>query len=144
MTTLQAVPRERAEMSYDFWDRTVLVVEPDEVVRKNARRILVEHGMTVFEASGAVEALEMLADEFIEPDLLIQDLKVADMVGLHLARTMRSIRPDLPILFMSAYVDGASTGAAFQQEGWSFLDKPFSAPALLEECAAALEPGIPN
>jgi len=131
-------------VTYDFWDRTALVVEPDPLVRSNTKRILVGKGMTVLETSSAVEALELLADEFVEPDLLIQDLKVADMVGLHLARTMRAIRPELPILFTSSYIDEASARTAFGGEGWALLEKPFSGVDLLAYCATALQGGSPN
>lgn len=55
-------------------------------------------------AHSATEALEKLADD---PEAVLLDVKMADMDGLELFEALRSKRPDLPIIFNTAYPGGS-------------------------------------
>lgn len=52
------------------------------------------------------------------------------MNGLALAERLRSICPDLRLLFMSGYIGDAVNLREVLKEGGNFIQKPFSVPLL--------------
>ena len=82
---------------------TVLVVEDNPITLKMVRIALEAEGHRVLEAGSGREALEHLAQS---PDLVLQDLGLADMDGFELATRIRS-RPegrDVPLVRQGIHV----------------------------------------
>jgi signal transduction histidine kinase/ActR/RegA family two-component response regulator len=119
---------------------TVLLVEDEAAVRATARRILERHGYNVVEARHGRDALLEWKEHEGHIDLLLTDLRMPEMGGRELADTLRAERPELPVLFMSGYVDGvpeASKDSLGQGKG--LVEKPFTADALLRAVRDALD-----
>jgi len=53
-----------------------------------------------------------------------------DMNGPKLAEMLRKARPDLRVLFMSGYPDGAITNQGMLERGVAYLAKPFTTEAI--------------
>jgi CheY-like chemotaxis protein len=100
------------------------------VVRAIMSRTLVEGGFRVVEARDGVEALEILSAE-PEVGLVVSDIIMPRMDGYGLADRLP---PDLPILFVSAYVQLYT-----DEVRWPTLRKPFP-PATLVSTVRALLP----
>lgn len=122
---------------------TVLVVEDDEALSSLARRILSENGYTVLTALTPAAAMEICRAHAGVIDVLITDLVLPGMGGRELADKAAALRPGLKVIFVSGY-----TEAIVQQDamyaGEPFLEKPFSAQALLgkvKEVLAAASAG---
>jgi CheY-like chemotaxis protein len=82
---------------------TVLVVEDEPAVLDVVSYILEEDGFSVLRAARASEALTMLGRSV---DLLLTDVVMpGPMNGFELAREARSLRPGLPIICMTGYID---------------------------------------
>jgi PAS domain S-box-containing protein len=111
--------------------RRILLVDDEAAVRGLARRILERNGYVVFDASGAREALELLAKLHNDIDLLLSDIRMPDMDGPELADLIREDNPELPILFISGFSDGKIQRDRLGQ-GMSFLQKPFTESSLVE------------
>jgi CheY-like chemotaxis protein len=99
---------------------TILVVEDEEMVRGLASRSLREHGYTVLEARHGTDALRQLETRPSGIDLVITDVVMPEMGGRELGRRLKSLRPSMPVLFMSGY-----TGADVIQRGLMDPDAPF-------------------
>jgi FixJ family two-component response regulator len=56
--------------------------------------------------------------------------------GPQMVDRLREARPDLPVLFMTGYADGASTREELRTEEDRLLEKPFSARVLLDAIQA--------
>jgi CheY-like chemotaxis protein len=84
-------------------DRTViLVVDDDEELRELTAEVLADLGLRVVCAADAVEALRLIeADDTIS--LLFTDIRMPGMHGFELARCARALRPDLKIIYATAY-----------------------------------------
>jgi PAS domain S-box-containing protein len=84
-----------------------LLVDDEDLVRMSTADMLMDLGYEVIEAGSAEEAQRLL-DDGEAPDLLITDHLMPGISGAELARQVRSIRPDLPVLVISGYaeVDG--------------------------------------
>ncbi|MDP6051243.1 MAG: response regulator [Candidatus Latescibacteria bacterium] len=77
----------------------ILVVEDDAIQRELLIRYLKEDGHTAVQAGTGREGLEAFhRGQF---DLIITDMTMPEMNGLHLARTIRKIAPQKPIIIIS-------------------------------------------
>lgn len=83
---------------------TVLVVDDDASVRLALRTIIESDGHTVVEASFGEEALRACAGGPLA--LVVTDVRMPDIDGLGLLRTLRQEHPALPVIV----VTGAEVG----------------------------------
>ena len=119
---------------------TVLVVEDDQVVRDVAATILRQEGYTVLEAGDGVEALAVVeSDTDTRVDLLLTDVVMPSMNGREVAERLRSLLPDLKILYTSGYAVGAFGQTGDRQVDSSFIEKPFTPVQLAQKVQALLE-----
>ena len=92
---------------------------------------LKELGYNVVEASGPSQALRML-DEGQQVSLLFTDVVMPDMSGRQLADRALGKRPNLKVLYTTAYTRNAIVHNGMLDPGTNLLTKPFS----IEELAA--------
>ncbi|MQT12205.1 hybrid sensor histidine kinase/response regulator [Segnochrobactrum spirostomi] len=105
---------------------TILVVEDDPRVRRVAVARLIDTGYRVIEATNATEALAALR-ESPDIDLVFTDIVMpGGMTGIELAREVRVLRPEVPVLFTSGYAEPNVAGREIG-EGSSWLKKPYTA-----------------
>jgi PAS domain S-box-containing protein len=121
-------------------DRTVLVVEDEDDVRNIVVRILARHGYGVLAAEDPAVALSVSRAHAGAIDLLITDMVMPIMNGVELADQLARERPDMPVLFMSGYTNGALAQARLEQDPGIFLAKPFGPGELLDRVAALVGP----
>jgi CheY-like chemotaxis protein len=91
---------------------SVLLVDDDEMVGDAITAMLEEFGHSVAYAGSAAQALELLKSD-VEFDLVITDHAMPSMTGAELARRVRAMKPDLPIVLATGYADlarGADPG----------------------------------
>jgi CheY-like chemotaxis protein len=103
---------------------TVLVVEDEPLVRALVVRALGSQGYRCLEAGEGTEALRMLEEDGAEVDLVITDVVMPGMSGGGLGDRLALVRPDLPVLYTSAYVDEDVIGRGLLEQGRPFLQKP--------------------
>jgi len=111
-------------------DRTILVVEDGESVRKMICAMLSQVGYQCLEAADGHEALLVLGG-MRNINLVLTDLMMPGMNGAELARQISKEYPEIRIIFMSGY----SEDPVIQTSGGGsglFLAKPFTASALAE------------
>jgi len=103
---------------------TILLVEDEDMVRAVAERALTRHGYTVVTASDGDEGLEAVraGGQF---DMVVSDVVMPSMDGPAMAREIRKLAPDLPVLFMSGYAE-AQLRDQIDIAQMHFIPKPFS------------------
>ena len=106
-------------------NRTLLVVDDEDAIRRTMKRILESAGYTVIEAGSAENALRICAAYSDAIDLLVTDLRMPAMDGRELARRARELRPELPVLVVTGLLDDAPLPSD------EVLPKPFSPGSLL-------------
>ena len=115
-------------------DRTILLVEDDEPLRKLVSQILERTGYTVVSASNGEEALRLFdSPEHTEIDLLVSDVVMPGIGGKALAEKLQARLPDLKVLFISGYPDEAVVHHGVLDEGVAYLQKPFSPKAFIQK-----------
>jgi two-component system cell cycle sensor histidine kinase/response regulator CckA len=112
----------------------VLVVEDQDPVRRQACRILEDHGYVVRQAGSGDEALAGW-----EPvDVLITDVVMPGMGGHQLAEAARKREPGLRVVYMSGHTDDVLVHDSARQRDIAFVQKPFTRDSLLQAVAQAL------
>jgi PAS domain S-box-containing protein len=109
---------------------TVLLVEDEKGVRELAREYLELVGYTVIEAEDGHTALELAAMHVGPIQLLMTDVVMPGISGRELAGRVKTIRPDIKILFMSGYADQAVVHHGILDTDAALLQKPFTMAAL--------------
>ena len=108
----------------------ILVVDDERPIREIERRLLDQAGYRVVEAAGAAEAIDVL-EQHERIDLLVADLDMPEVSGDEMVRRIRSLRPDLKVLYVTGYIDRLMDARPLW-DGEAFLDKPFSMNGLVE------------
>lgn len=107
----------------------ILVVEDDEDMRENLRRMLRGAGYEVCLAMDGAEAMRLLRDQPCH--LVLTDLVMPGMGGLDLLKEIRQQDQNLPVVFLSAFGDRATFARATELGAVDFVTKPFRADFLL-------------
>lgn len=81
-----------------------LLADDEELVRASTADMLSEIGFDVIQVESADEALRQIERGFA-PDLVVTDHLMPGLTGVELARRLKSLRPDLPILVVSGFAD---------------------------------------
>jgi CheY-like chemotaxis protein len=130
----EAPPSELADMAGAR--PCVLVVEDNDDVRDLAESVLAMAGYAVQSAASGEQALE-LVDQGTEVDLLFTDVIMpGGMNGLELVEKLRRLRPEVPVLVTTGYMD--ELPARERGRGLDILAKPYRHEDLLERVKAAL------
>ena len=100
----------------------ILVVEDDPVGRDLICEILRAEGHELLEATNGSEALELFHTQRF--DLVITDFVMPRLNGLKLVEELHLFQPNLPIIFISAYLSIISDKTMLKDVA-AVLPKPF-------------------
>ncbi len=125
----------------------VLVVddEPDveELFRQQFRRDLRAQRFTMDFASSAADALARVASILDQPLILIlSDINMPGMSGLEMLPKVKEMRPDVPVIMVTAYGDPDTKRKAIEGGAEGLLTKPIDFTLLREEIDARLERAV--
>lgn len=114
----------------------ILIVEDDTKLNLAVTRLLQESEYQTFSALEAEEALTLLSENMV--DLVVSDIMMPQMDGFELARSIRKLNQNIPILFMSALDDLASKRKGFRLGIDDYMVKPVEFDELLMRVEALL------
>ncbi len=117
----------------------VLLVDDDPDIRILTRTFLEHEGYSVFSSGDAERAVQIFRS-VPRIDLMVTDLYMPGRSGMELARDLKELRKDLPVLMISGGTLEEEQEAKLKEEGWSFLAKPFRLPDLLAAVHRILAP----
>ena len=123
----------------------VLVVddEPDveELFRQQFRRDLRAQRFIMDFASSAANALTLIASTLDQSLILVlSDINMPGMTGLEMLPKVREIRPDVPVIMITAYGDPETRRKAIESGATGLLTKPIDFTLLRSEIDNRLEP----
>ncbi|TMV07422.1 hybrid sensor histidine kinase/response regulator [Arenibacterium halophilum] len=118
---------------------TILLVEDDDEVRAVAFNMLTDLGYIVLQAPDAEQALNLLAsDRHI--DLLFTDVVMPGEVnGQVLAERIREMRPGVPVLFTSGFVQDRIVQDGRLNDGVQLIGKPYTEVQLAQKIREVIE-----
>jgi DNA-binding NtrC family response regulator len=101
----------------------ILVCDDQEMMRDSLAATLVREGHEVVAATDGPFALEKLAERRF--DLLITDLKMPKMTGTELLVEAKRLRPEMPVIIMTAFATVATAVQAMKDGAYDYIQKPF-------------------
>jgi two-component system cell cycle sensor histidine kinase/response regulator CckA len=122
---------------------TVLLAEDEEAVRILTCEFLQSAGYNVLTATDGVEALDIAQRLGSSIHLLLTDVVMPHMRGPELAERLRSLLPNLKVVFISGYSEELH-GSGGLPEDAVFVQKPFSREVLLQQLREVLAAKLPK
>ena len=125
--------------------RGVLLVDDEKAIREFTRRLLIDCGFNVLEASNGVEAVDVYEAHRSEIHVVLCDLSMPRMNGWETMAALHRLSPELPVVLVSGH-DETKIGAAATKAPpsitamSSFLHKPFRNAELWHALNCALSP----
>ncbi len=102
----------------------ILVADDQEMMRDSLAATLVREGHEVIAAADGAAAAARLngGGRF---DLLITDLKMPKLTGIELLQEAKRLRPDMPVVLMTAFASVATAVEAMKLGAYDYIQKPF-------------------
>jgi len=107
----------------------ILVVDDEMVVRDSLKEWLQDEGFRVDMAESGDEALKMMGEE--NYNLLLLDIKMPGMDGVEVLKRSKDMRPELPVVMMTAYATVETAVEAMKIGALDYLMKPFDPDSLV-------------
>jgi FixJ family two-component response regulator len=114
----------------------ISVIDDDEAVRNSIKRLLNSAGYETAVFASAELFLE--SARISETECIILDLNMPGTDGLELQTHLNELRPEVPIIFISACVDPLGADRARQAGAVGFLTKPYDSTTLIATIENAL------
>ena len=128
---------------YQAGVETILLVEDNEMVRAMSTDLLEGLGYTVLVADHPEKALEIVRQATAKIDLVITDVVMPGMNGRQLFEQLTTDHPEIDkVLFMSGYTNNVIVTDGALEEGLHFLQKPFTADAMMTKVRDLLHPAL--
>ncbi len=102
---------------------SILVVDDEQHMRWIIEKALLKDGYRVVHAADGAEALAAL-DQY-GPDLALLDLRLPDMSGIEVLRSMKQISPKMPVVMITAHGTVESAIEAMKIGAVDYISKPF-------------------
>ena len=121
---------------------TVLVIDDMLPNRILLGKVLKGAGYAVLEASNGIEALELLRDGSLVPDLVVTDIEMPGMNGISMIERIRRLElpvAKVPIIAASGNADETMRREALAVGSDVFLTKPFDLALLRREIATLIK-----
>ena len=119
--------------------KNILLVDDDPAILSVLEARLVSAGLKVFIAGNGPQALEILNDHHL--DVLVSDVKMPGMNGMELLEEVRSIKPELPVIFMTAYGTIPDAVSSVKAGVVDYLSKPLDGRDLIEKLHEIVDTG---
>ena len=101
----------------------ILIVDDQEMMRDSLAATLAREGHEIVSAGDGPQALTRLsAGKF---DLMISDLKMPKMTGIELLAESKKIRPEMPVVLMTAFATVSTAVEAMKMGAYDYIQKPF-------------------
>jgi DNA-binding response OmpR family regulator len=114
----------------------ILLIEDDPRIREIVERGLGARGFTVTSASDGPGGLELART--LEVDLVLLDMKLPGLHGTHVLAAIRSAKPRLPVIVLTALDDVRSKVGGLEAGADDYVTKPFSIDELVARIRARL------
>ena len=115
----------------------ILVVDDERIVCDMARRCFEQQGYEVTTFTDSTQALAALGQERF--DVMVADLKMKGVDGLHLLEFARQNCPETKVIMLTAFGTLETAVEAFHKEAFDYFTKPVRIDDLKASVARALE-----
>lgn len=108
----------------------IICVDDEDVILDSFRKILVLDGYSVDTVNSGPEAFNLIKSHHY--DFLFTDLKMPDMSGVEVAKTVKQVRPDIDVVIVTGYATVETAVECMKYGAMDYVQKPFTEDELLE------------
>lgn len=101
----------------------ILIVEDEDIARKNLEYILKKEGYDVVSVNSGVKALELLNEKSF--DLVITDLKMEKVDGMQVLKKSKALHPHTEVVMITGYATVDSAVKAMREGSYYYIAKPY-------------------
>jgi len=120
----------------------ILLIDDDRALARYLETLLARHGFSVTVAHTSSEALEKVMVNPHAFDLVITDQLMPQVTGLELARDIRDVRADLPVILCSGNPDAIDRAAMAHTTIKAVFAKPIESELLLAKVRGLLSESV--
>lgn len=118
--------------------KNILIVEDESIVAMELKSYLLSLNYNVIAiCSTADEAFTQAISNDI--DLILMDIYLIDSDGIEATKRVKEVKPNLPVIFLSAYMDEETIDRAIEVNPEAYLTKPFNRKDLAVSIKIALK-----
>jgi PAS domain S-box-containing protein len=111
------------DAEYNWTGKTILVVEDNHITYMLLRNLLEDTGALVCHAETAQQGID-IAQSKNDLDLILMDVRLPDFSGWEASKTIKKVKPDLPIVVQTANATEEDKIKSFQAGCDAYLPKP--------------------
>jgi DNA-binding NtrC family response regulator len=115
----------------------LLLVEDDNAMREMLESLFRQEGYVVSEAASASAALDLARET--DFDVVLSDIKMPGKSGLELVGELRELRPDTPVVLMTAFGSIDTAVDAMRAGAFGYTTKPFQPEEVIRTVKRALD-----
>lgn len=116
---------------------TIMIVDDETNYLVVLEALLGPEGYEIATSANAYEALDLVRSADL--DLIIADMKMPGMNGMELLEECKKIKPELPVIIMTAYGTIETAVEAMKKHAYDYITKPFQNEQLKLTIKKALE-----
>lgn len=105
-------------------EKSILLVDDEEGIRKVLSILLADMGYRVHTATNGEEALR--AFEKLRPPIVLTDIKMPEMDGIALLRQLKQIKPETEVIMITGHGDMDLAIKSVKYEATDFVTKPIN------------------
>ena len=102
---------------------TILIVDDEKNYLVVLEALLGSEGYEIVTADKAQDAIRLIKESDL--DLVITDMKMAGMSGMELLEESKKIKPELPVIMMTAHGTIELAVEAMKKQAYDYITKPF-------------------
>ncbi|PLX17683.1 MAG: hypothetical protein C0601_06540 [Candidatus Muiribacterium halophilum] len=102
--------------------RKVLLIDDENIIRRNMRFFLEDYEFQVFEAENGEIGLERFKENY--PDIVLVDLRMPKKGGIEVIREIKSVSPETPVIVVSGTGVVKDAIEAVREGAWDYISKP--------------------
>lgn len=108
----------------------ILCVDDEDVILDSFRKILVLDGYSIDTVTSGYEALNLIKSHHY--DFVFTDLKMPEMNGVEVTKTVKYMRPDIDVVIITGYATVETAVDCMKLGAMDYVQKPFTEDELLE------------
>ena len=116
----------------------LLLVDDEDQFRKNLSERLKMRGYDAIDVDNGEDAIKLVRSTS-DIDVVLLDRKMSGMDGEQTLKELKSFRPELQVVMLTAHGSAVSAMEAGRQDAYSYLEKPCEIDTLLEVIESARE-----
>jgi DNA-binding NtrC family response regulator len=122
--------------------KRILIVDDELNIRRILQASFDKNGWVALTAESGFEALKLLEREHI--DCVLTDVTMPGMNGYDLQKQINQMKPDLPVVIMTAFGTIPQAIEAIRNGAYEFVTKPFDLDSVKKIIQSALDGAVPG